>query len=163
MPALIDISGQRFGRLIVIARANQRGQRPSWLCRCDCGKEITATSLHLRGGDTRSCGCFKRDRTSQTHTTHGATRAYQHTATYESWRGMRARCQYPKSNTYRYYGAKGIRVCDRWQSFANFLADMGERPEGMTLDRVNIDGDYEPGNCRWATPLEQTHNRRNSR
>jgi len=95
------------------------------------------------------------DRTTHGHAPHGAF-----TPTYWTWQGMHARCRYPSSSGYKHYGGRGITVCDRWASFENFLADMGERPKGTSIDRINVDGNYEPGNCRWATPKEQRQNRR---
>lgn len=92
--------------------------------------------------------------------THGHSSRGARTPTYYSWRAMRARCKYACVRDYRLYGGRGIRVCERWEDFVNFLADMGERPEGATLDRIDGDSNYEPSNCRWATPLEQRHNRR---
>lgn len=103
------------------------------------------------------------DARSLAHTRHGHTVGRTYSPTYHSWQAMLARCRYLERDEKRKHGARGISVCERWQVFDNFLADMGERPEGYTLDRINNDGDYEPGNCRWATPVEQARNRRNSR
>lgn len=149
----LDISGERFGRLTAIRRLGRK-----WECVCDCG-EITAVDIsHLRRGNTKSCGCLNSEITGARNTTHGMT----DTPTFIVWQGMLARCLNPKATSYRNYGARGVSVCPRWRdSFENFLADMGGRPKGMTLDRhPNNDGNYEPGNCRWATPQQQANNTR---
>lgn len=149
MRRLIDLNGQRFGRLVVIGGPD-RGVADvvRWHCRCDCGNERLVRALHLRSGHTVSCGCFHRQR----RVTHGAS----DTKTYRAWWDMLQRCRNPKLSNFRAYGGRGIRVCDRWQTFENFLADMGECPAGRSLDRIDNDGNYEPGNCRWAT-REQQH------
>lgn len=160
---LIQLAGEKFGRLTVIERApNRNGKITQWLCECECGTELVVQAVHLRTGHTRSCGCLKRDMiasTGRANLTHGHRIA--NSRTYETWRAMIRRCELPTNDNYRYYGAKGVRVCSRWRnSFEAFLEDMGERPAGKTIDRINPEGNYEPGNCRWATPLEQRHNQR---
>lgn len=145
-------SGERFGRLVTVSKFESEGP-PTWLCRCDCGKTKVTKQRNLRSGHTRSCGCLVGGRFGATH---GMTR----TPTYISWEAMRGRCTYEKHKKYHLYGGAGVQVCDRWlHSFEAFLEDVGERPEGMTLDRFpNPAGNYEPGNVRWATPLTQRYN-----
>ncbi len=126
---------------------------------CDCGTQVRRRANAVRMGNTRSCGCLHREQGGINRTTHGLNRTPAHRA----WCRMKSRCG-PKSPDFAYYGGRGIKVCKRWSdSFENFFADMGEPPAGMSLDRINNDGDYEPGNCRWATPTQQMRNRRSSR
>lgn len=155
---LIDIIGQKFGRLTVVSRSeNDPRGNARWLCRCNCGVEKVVLAQSLRKGATVSCGCFNTQRPRPTK--HGASG----TKLYGAWVGMIQRCTNPKHEKWPRYGGSGITVCERWRSFENFLADMGDRPAGKTLDRwPNQSGNYEPGNCRWATLLEQASNRRDN-
>jgi hypothetical protein len=153
----IDMTGQRYGRLLVLrcAGKDQHGIL-LWLCQCDCGNEKIAYRTNLRSGDTRSCGCLQREVAAVRHRIHGhAFGGNRRSRTYITWQGLRPRCYDPTHPSFKYYGARGISVCARWFNFKNFLSDMGERPDGKTLDRTNNDDHYMPSNCRWLTPKEQ--------
>lgn len=131
-----------------------------WMCRCECGAIINTAGCNLRRGYPRSCGC----KASVNKGTHGHTRNGRWSSEYHSWSCMRDRCSNPNAPNYAGYGGRGITVCDRWQkSFEDFLADMGPKPTAAhTIDRKDVNGNYEPGNCQWSTPKEQGNNRRNS-
>jgi hypothetical protein len=147
--------GQRFGNLVVIDLAKVQTKNLRWLCQCDCGEFKEARGDALKVGGVTSCGCFGRERHRIAVTRHGMTLS----PTWISWKNMRRRCDYAKDKKFYAYGAKGIKVCSQWECFENFFADMGERPKGMTLDRINGRLGYFPANCRWATPMQQRHNR----
>lgn len=153
--------GQRIGRLVIVERiAPLRGGdgHAKWRCKCDCGGEVTVFAANLKR--TKSCGCFRREHLASVATTHGYLRGRKEHSLYRTWTGMRRRCTAVDAHNYRYYGGRGIAVCARWEDFGAFVADMGERPPSTTLDRINNDGNYEPGNCRWATRKQQRSNRR---
>lgn len=142
-------AGAVYGQLRVIAEVGRINGARAFRCSCDCGAETIVATSHLTSGHTRSCGCLNKP-----HGFHGSP-------TYTSWSCMLQRCSYPKTNGYENYGGRGITVCAAWrESFVTFLADMGERPEGMTLDRIDVDGNYESSNCRWADRVTQMANRR---
>jgi len=159
-----DLTGQRFGRLVITGHAGHHtfpsGQkRHRWHCICDCGAGVEVFISDLRSGHTTSCGCFMREVAVKNGqiTTHGG----HGTREYHSWRSMKHRCYNRQSKDYPNWGGRGIRVCAEWViSFEAFYADMGPRPRGTTLDRKNNNGNYNPSNCRWATAVEQNSNRR---
>lgn len=147
-----DLAGRQFGEWTVLGRVPATTKNSRWRCRCSCGKEADMDRPNLVRGVSESCGHGRRN-----HLTHGMTS----TPTYKSWLSMKERTGNPNAVNYGRYGGRGVAVCPRWaESFEAFLADMGERPPGTTLDRIDSSGNYEPGNCRWATPTEQNTNRR---
>lgn len=155
-----DLAGQVFGRLTTV---NYAGVGPSkqamWLCACDCGNTVTVRGYDLIHDRTKSCGCLKRDVTILRNTTHGGAG----TPSYATWRDMMARCYNPSNISYTDYGRRGISVCNRWHDFNNFLEDMGDKPEDLSIERVNNEEGYSPKNCIWATTAIQTRNRRSTR
>lgn len=152
----VSLVGQTFGQLEVSAEAGRRGKKRLWLCTCVCSGSTIAATADLRSGHTQSCGCLKRRRTSQANLKHGLSK----TRAYQIWHAMWRRCSNPSDVGYERYGGRGIKVCARWRSVEAFVADMGHPPDGLTLDRINADGDYEPTNCRWATAVEQAREHR---
>lgn len=159
-----DLVGRVVGRLTVLEFAGVRSRRYFWLCQCSCGRRKAVDGQSIRNGASQSCGCLAREVTSQRQTRHGHTKAAGRTPEYSAWMSMKSRCYEPSQSNFKFYGGRGITVCERWrESFESFLADMGPRPEGQWLDRIDSNGHYEPSNCRWATAQDQQLNKRSNR
>jgi hypothetical protein len=157
------MAGRRFARITVLQDLPFQNRRTQVLCRCDCGTEFISDSFKVRTGHTNSCGCYMRERIVETFFKHGHGDTVVRSRTYDSWKRMLRRCRSPNDISFPNYGGRGILVCDRWRSFENFLADVGERPSGTFLGRIDNNGHYEPGNVRWETRLQQNRNKRTNR
>lgn len=167
----LDLTGEVVGRLTVIRLLTRKRSsfgklQYLWECQCTCGKMVIKPTCTLRAGTTKSCGCWsfehakgKAYRKTHGHTCSRTTQGFV-SKTYASWSAMHTRCRNPKQKTYSYYGGRGVTVCESWNTFENFLKDMGERPEGKTLDRIDCNGNYSPENCKWSTHAEQSRNTR---
>lgn len=165
---LVDLTGMKFGRLTVLSNDGfdiqpNGDRRHKWLCLCDCGNQKSIRGSLMKNGTTASCGCFRKEATRLRLTKHGAS-AGGHTPEYRAWAGVIQRTTNPKNTYYSDYGGRGIKVCDRWRSsFQNFLDDMGHKPsKGHSIDRIDVNGNYEPDNCRWVTNEVQANNKRNN-
>lgn len=154
-----DMTGQKCGRLIAIKRVeNDKYGNAMWLCRCDCGNDVITKGQHLRSGKTKSCGCYHRDKVSKQSYRHG----YSDTPLYKCWHSMKRRCLDKKAESYVNYGERGITICKEWMDPINFIEwalDSGYK-KGLTLERVDVNGIYEPNNCTWATRATQNRNTR---
>jgi hypothetical protein len=155
MPAFIDKTGLRYGRWVLTSYLGAS----KWKCVCDCGVVRTVPGRDLVSGKSKSCGCLRDEQVGDYRRTHGGSDS----KTYGTWLHMRGRCLNPSNFRYALYGGRGIRICERWDKFENFLSDMGPRPEGMSLDRIDNNQGYSPSNCRWATQKMQVHNSRSTK
>jgi hypothetical protein len=162
---IIDISGFVFGYLTAIKRLESKNRKSFWICECRCGKSCIIYLANLRNGHSKSCGCLRIEKMAAIATSHGHAKNGQTSSEYNSWANMKERCLNENHPQYRHWGGRGIKICQRWHSFDNFLADMGPKPSSLhSIDRhPNQNGDYEPGNSRWATMKEQQANRTNNR
>lgn len=158
----VDLRGEKFGRLTVVAESPLRaGGHLHWVCICDCGKQITVLGYNLKNGNTKSCGCLQREITANAKTKHNETG----TRLFVAWVHMKQRCNNPKDHAFKYYGGRGIKVCDEWQhdfvAFRDWAMSNGYA-ENLTIDRIDVNGDYCPENCRWITIQDQQKNKRDN-
>jgi len=156
---MTDLVGKTFGRWAVVAYLGRIHEwHRLWLCVCSCGRSKQVLGHHLISGQSQSCGCLCRERTSAANSKHGKCKM----RSYKTWKQIRERCFNRNNTGYKHYGARGITVCKRWKKFENFFEDMGERPEGLSIERINNNRSYCKSNCKWATFYEQANNKRNN-
>lgn len=158
----LDLANQKFGMLTVIRYVGcDEKYNHKWLCECECGNETIVTTGNLRKGHTTSCGCYRHKRQRDSHITHGMSSK----RLYQTWQNMKNRCYNPNVESYKYYGERGIKVCEEWlesfETFADWSLENGYN-DTLTIDRVNVDGNYEPNNCRWIDEITQANNKRTS-
>lgn len=156
MTRFMDLTGRRFGRLVALSRAPNKGLQTAWNCRCDCGNEKVVVRACLTDGRSQSCGCLHKEVVRAKFTTHGRSDS----RAFKTWVHMRDRCNNPSNPGFHNYGGRGIGICERWSEFANFYEDMGDPPVGFTLDRIDNEGGYCKENCRWADKKTQAANTR---
>lgn len=163
MSKVKDLTGQKFSRLTVTSLHETRNRKSYWNCVCDCGNNLTTRSDALTSGRAMSCGCLHKESASKVcknrNTTHGKSKS----RTYKIWCGIMTRCTNQNASDFKHYGGRGISICARWFTFENFLADMGECPSGLSIDRIDVNGNYDPSNCRWVDMKIQARNTRKNR
>lgn len=160
---MIDLTGQKFGRLTALERIGVSASGNAiWLCRCNCGSDVSIPSNNLKNGHTKSCGCLQKEELITRLTQHGHSKKGKVSKTYHAWQDMLGRCTNLKNPGYHNYGGRGITICKRWFKFENFLKNMGEVPEGHQIDRIDNNGNYCKSNCQWVTSKINNRNRRNN-
>lgn len=162
MPKLKDLTGHRFGRLTVVERAENIGKKTAWLCKCDCGNSKIVSGSSLHSGDVQSCGCLWRDTVPEHNKEVNLRHGESHSKIHKTWRNMRYRCNNPNCMSYKNYGGRGITICKEWDSYESFRdwALANGYSEGLSIDRIDVNGNYEPSNCRWVSTKTQNNNTR---